>query len=166
MVANIQIHSGKRHTAGYNDADPKYPVQFDHRRAQGIPTARRPALNMLRMWRDWPHVSSLSQETDKRENNVQRSNINICEHCSTQRPIKGGPQKDTAERASPTEQVSHTAPMIIDIEHPGQGNGQCPSKWHLNQPANKGNSGHQWKKAAERQTQSGTVEQQDQRRPR
>jgi hypothetical protein len=31
----VQTCRDKRHTAGYNDADPKYPVQFDHRREQG-----------------------------------------------------------------------------------------------------------------------------------
>ena len=50
---------------------------------------RRPAFNMLWMWRNLPHVSSLSQETKKREDNAQKFNINICEYCSTHHPNRG-----------------------------------------------------------------------------
>ena len=90
VVAKIQIRSGQWHTTGYNDADPTYPVQSDHRRAQGTPIPRRPASNMLWKWRNWSHVSILSQGTQKRKYNVRRSNINISEHCSTppQRGVK------------------------------------------------------------------------------
>jgi len=47
---------------------------------------------------------------------------NIAEHIS---PRSWKHQKGTAEQASRTQQVRHTAQMIIDIDEPGQGNGQC-----------------------------------------
>ena len=47
---------------------------------------------------------------------------NIPEHIS---PRSWKHQKGTAEQAPRTQQVRHTAQMIIDINEPGQRNGQC-----------------------------------------
>jgi hypothetical protein len=74
-------------------------------------------------------------------------------------PTSGESQKGPVEGVLPTEQISHNEKMIIDTEEPGQGNGQCCSKWHLNQPANKGSNGNKWEKPEELQPQSGTEEQ-------
>ena len=90
MLANIQTRSGKQYTAGYNYADPKYPVPFYHHQAQVTRIVRRPELSMLWIWRHWPLVSSLLQQTQKREDNVQIIIISIREHYSTHQPNKRG----------------------------------------------------------------------------
>jgi len=60
---------------------------------------------------------------------------NIVAHST---PRRGEPQQDLAERASPTEQVSHTAQIIRDTEDPDQGNGQCPFEMASNPTGEQG----------------------------
>jgi len=113
---------------------------------------------MLWLWRNWPHVSNLSQETVEKitSKDLTSTFANIAAHYS---PTSGEPQKGTAEQASPTEQVSHTAQMIIDIDKHVQGNGQCPVEMASELNYEQGQQRPPMGKAEELQPQSGTVEQ-------
>ena len=157
VVTNIQTLSGRRHMAGNNDADPTYCFTFDHHRTQGTPIVRRLIYNMLWLWRNWPHVSNLSQETEEKitSKDLTSTFANIAAHYS---PTSGEPQKGTAEQASPTEQVSHTAKMIIYIDEPGLGNGQGPFEMASKPTCEQGQQRPPMGKAVELQPQSGNLE--------
>jgi len=99
---------------------------------------------------------------ERREGNVQRFNINVCEHCSTQQHKKWGNPDGQAEQASPTyRRLSHNAQMIKDIDYSGQSNVQCPAKMSSKRTCEQGQQRSQMGKnrgAAATRQHRGTIE--------